>query len=144
MESCCQAVSDRKQDIILNLYSKDGWYPRIYIQNSLCPQTLLLQPPLSVAATDQINNISHLFKKRRKMNVLTRGKSVGITRQENAEVHMTNLLRFRNEHHLHNCWLQSQPSSMSTKIMLTTIYHVFALSIFNYNMNIHLLANLCL
>ena len=87
------------------MHSKDGWYPRIYIQNSLYSWNLLLHPLLSVATTDQINIISHLFGKRRKMNVSIRGKSVGITRQEDTEVHMTNLLRFRNKYHLHNCWL---------------------------------------
>jgi len=47
--------------------------------------------------------ISWLCRERRKMNVSTEGKSVGITKRGNAEVRTTNFSRFRDKRHLH--WL---------------------------------------
>ena len=40
-----------------------------------------LPPPSPVATTHQINIMSCLYRQRRKMNVLTEGKSVGITKE---------------------------------------------------------------
>ena len=45
--------------------------------------------------------ISCLCRERRKMNVLTEGKSVGITKRGDAGVRTTNFSRFRDKRRLH-------------------------------------------